>query len=149
MSVICPKHGEFSTKAMNLLNGCGCPVCRLSRLENEIRNKLIDNNINYIKQKRFKSWLGKQSLDFYLPDYNIAIECQGIQHFKNDKFYNHLEVIQERDLKKKRLCNENNVHLIYYVPEIYSQYMKDDDIFFTKSDILIEYIKSFNYNVNK
>ena len=39
------------------------------------------NKIEYEYQKRF-IWLGKQSLDFYLPKYNIAIECQGEQHFK-------------------------------------------------------------------
>lgn len=30
----------------------------------------------YIKEKN-----GQQTLDFYLPDYNIAIEYQGEQHF--------------------------------------------------------------------
>ena len=30
----------------------------------------------------FKNGKGYQSLDLYLPDFNIAIECQGIQHFK-------------------------------------------------------------------
>lgn len=38
-------------------------------------------NIKYERYKKF-SWLKKQNLDFYLPDYNIAIECQGIQHFE-------------------------------------------------------------------
>ena len=56
-------------------------------------------------QKRFKKWLGGQSLDFYLPDYNIGIECQGIQHFKNDKMYNKLEEVQNRDERKKKLCH--------------------------------------------
>ena len=40
------------------------------------------NEIIYIEQKKFKDWLGAQSLDFYLPEYNIAIECQGLQHYK-------------------------------------------------------------------
>ena len=46
----------------------------------EIRLFLSNENVKYIQQKRF-SWLGRQSLDFYLPDQNIAIECQGEQHF--------------------------------------------------------------------
>ena len=45
---------------------------------------LEKNNIVFIEQYREK-WLSKQSLDFYLPEYNIAIECQGMQHFKNER----------------------------------------------------------------
>ena len=44
-------------------------------------NFLKENNIEFETQKRFK-WLGGKSLDFYLPKYNIAIECQGLQHFR-------------------------------------------------------------------
>ena len=41
---------------------------------------LEDHGIEYVYQKRFP-WLGLLSLDFYLPEYNVAIECQGEQHF--------------------------------------------------------------------
>ncbi len=142
VTVICSKHGEFKIKAQSLLNGCGCQTCRLPKLENEVRNSLIDYNIGFIQQKRFKSWLGKQSLDFFIPSKNIAIECQGFQHFKNGKRYQKLNEVQERDRKKKQLCKENNVHLIYYVPEIFAEFMKDDDIFFTDVNNLMDYIKS-------
>ena len=37
---------------------------------------LNKKHIIFEKQKRF-NWLGRQSLDFYLPKYNIGIECQG------------------------------------------------------------------------
>ena len=39
-------------------------------------NIILNMNTN-IRPK----WLGKQSIDFFLPQYNIAIECQGKQHF--------------------------------------------------------------------
>ena len=142
VTVICSKHGEFKLKAQALLRGCGCPICKMPKLEKEIRNVLIENNIKYVHQKRFKGWLGKQSLDFYLPEYNIAIECQGMQHFKNERRYQDLEGVQERDKKKKKLCKENNVHLIYYVPEIFAEFMDKDDICFTDVNNLIDYIKS-------
>lgn len=144
--VICPKHGEFQIKALHLLLGSGCPMCKMPKLEIAVKNELISNHIVYEEQKRFKQWLGRQSLDFYIPEKNIGIECQGIQHFKNDRRYNKLDEVQERDLRKKQLCKDNNVHLIYYVPEFFSEYMSDDDIFFSKINDLIDYIQSYKPN---
>lgn len=141
--VCCPKHGEFKIKASLLLNGSGCQICKFSKLEKVVRNILLENNINYKAQKRFKKWLGTQSLDFYLPDYNIAIECQGLQHFKNERRYQNLKDIQERDKRKKKLCKENDIHLIYYVPSIFIRYMDKDDIYFSDVEELINYIKNF------
>lgn len=147
VTVTCPKHGEFQIRALGLLQGQGCPICKLPKLEVAVRNVLLENDIKHTSQKRFKKWLGGQSLDFYLPEQNIAIECQGIQHFKTERRYNNLEEVQERDARKKRLCKENNVHLIYYVPEIFAEYMKEDDVFFTNAEDLLQYIK--NYKTNK
>ena len=85
-------------------------------MENETNKILSELNIKYERQKRFK-WLGRQSLDFYLPKYNIAIECQGRQHFgevpdfKGTETY---EIIKQRDKKKKMLCEKNGVKLFYY-----------------------------------
>ena len=69
------------------MNKHGCPLCRKSKLEIEVENLLNTLNIRYEYQKQF-DWLNfakPQSLDFYLPDYNIAIECQGDTHFAHFK----------------------------------------------------------------
>lgn len=76
---------------------------------------LDEYNIKYERQKRF-DWLGRQSLDFYLPDFNIAIECQGEQHFKPIKHFGgeeRFKKVIERDNKKLKLCNENNIDIFY------------------------------------
>lgn len=53
------------------------------------------------------------SLDFYLPEYNVAIECQGEQHLiKGRNFTNVLQL--ENDLLKNKLCKENGVKLLYF-----------------------------------
>lgn len=141
IGIECPKHGIFwQTISNHVTKKAGCPICNESKLEKDTRNILIENNVFFETQKKFP-WLGRQSLDFYLPDYNIAIECQGIQHFKNERKYKNLEEIQERDIRKKHLCKENNVLLIYYVPEIFMEYMQSDDIYFINTDDLIKYIK--------
>ena len=97
----------------------GCVHCykkTISSLEDEIEELLIKNNINYQKQKKFK-WLGSQTLDFYLPEYNTAIECQGIQHFKPIEHFGgekeYFKIIH-RDEIKKHLCEENDVKLLYF-----------------------------------
>lgn len=65
-------------------------------------------------------WLGRQSLDFYLPKYNIAIECQGRQHFETVAFFggkNGYSYRLKRDLLKYNKCLSNKVKLMYYIPE--------------------------------
>jgi hypothetical protein len=118
--IICPIHGEFWQTPHMHLHGNGCPKCKQSHLEKDISNFLEKNCIKYEYQKRF-DWLGLQSLDFYLPDYNIAIECQGEQHFKPSNFGSKtitneesFKLTQERDSNKKRLCEENGIIILYY-----------------------------------
>jgi Zn finger protein HypA/HybF involved in hydrogenase expression len=69
----CKKCGhKFWQEAFSHLSGCGCPSCNESKLEKRVTQYLDERNINHEKQKKFE-WLGKQSLYFYLPDYNIVI----------------------------------------------------------------------------
>ena len=115
MCIICPKHGEFWQKPNDHLNGHGCPECNESKLEKEIEEYLKSENIKFEKQKKFE-WLGRQSLDFYLPEYNVAIECQGIQHFTDKTRFSH-DTFKERikrDKIKKELCDKNGINLIYF-----------------------------------
>jgi hypothetical protein len=61
--------------------------------------------------------LSKQSLDFYLPDYKIAIECQGVQHYnKNLLFWGaeYFDIITKRDLVKNNLCKQNDIDILYF-----------------------------------
>lgn len=115
------EHGIFITKPNDLICGHGCHRCIKSKLETEVETLLKNENIEYIPQKRF-DWLNRQSLDFFLPQYNIAIECQGIQHFKpinfknesNDICIQRFNAVINNDNKKKNLCEKNNVYLLYY-----------------------------------
>ena len=57
------------------------------------------------------------SLDFYLPKYNIAIECQGEQHFRPIDYFggNHeYDIICNRDKIKYNLCKEHGLSIIYF-----------------------------------
>lgn len=122
IAIICKKHGIFYQKPNYHLSGCGCPFCNKSKLEEEMKEFLEEKKISFIYQFR-NNFLGKQSLDFYLPDYNIGIECQGRQHFepidfggKGEKWAEkQLIESKERDNKKFELCKKQGIKLIYYL----------------------------------
>lgn len=114
--IICPIHGEFWQTPYKHLQGHGCHKCNSSHLENEIKLLLFENKVNFEEEKNF-DWLGLQRLDFYLPQYNIAIECQGEQHFKPFDFFGGKEEyakILKRDERKRKLCEEHGIILLYY-----------------------------------
>lgn len=116
IDIICKIHGIFQRTPDEHLQGCGCPYCSSSLIENEVRNILFTNKIQFEEQKKFE-WLEKQRLDFYIPSLNIAIECQGIQHFKPIKYFGGEKRLIEnknRDKRKNILCKENKIKLIYY-----------------------------------
>jgi hypothetical protein len=125
--ITCRKHGIFWQTPNEHLQGYGCPFCCDSKLEREVRTFLEENGINFVYEKKFEwlTFIGKMSIDFYIPDYNIAIECQGEQHFKPVRFggcseeiakHNFQETIK-RDIRKKELCEEHNIPLIYIKKE--------------------------------
>lgn len=149
--IICPEHGKFWQKAGHHLEGHGCYKCRISSLEKSVKETLVNYNIEFVQQHKF-DWLGRQSLDFYLPSYRIAIECQGVQHFQPVDFGKkgrkwaqlNLEIIQKNDLNKYKLCKYNHIQLLYYsldTPCESEIYVKN--IFFNLSE-LINYIQKDN-----
>ena len=102
---------------------------------------------NIIYQYHNKKILGKQSFDFYIPEYKIAIELQGEEHFipvrhsKNesdeDIKKNH-NIVKERDKRKYNIAKENNINLLYfsysnrkYIPEKYLDtiYLTENSLF--------------------
>ena len=142
--IICPIHGEFFTTPNNFLMGHSCPACKQSFLENEVRTFLELNNILFEQQKMF-NWLNLQRVDFYLPEYNIAIECQGGQHFKKIKWFGGQKKFlyqKKLDKNKKELCKEHNVKILYYTHENYNLFLGEQLI--KNTDKLLEEIKKYD-----
>jgi len=116
--IICPEHGEFWQIPSAHLRGQGCPDCKNSTLENEILLILNGMGISNERYSNIGGILGNQSVDFYLDKENVAIECQGIQHFIESSFFtNSLENEIERDLRKKEICEAHGIKLKYYIRE--------------------------------
>lgn len=114
--IICPEHGEFWQTPHTHLKGYGCNKCSESSLENKLRVILEKNNIKYDYRKHF-NWLGKQEIDFFIPDKNIGIECQGEQHYEPIDFFGGLKTfnkIEKNDIKKIEKCNDNEIKLLFF-----------------------------------
>lgn len=120
--VKCNKCGKYFkiTPHNHLTHKEGCPYCKMSKLEREIEKLLIENNIQYVYQKVFKWFIDGKSVkraDFYLPNENLVIECQGLEHFKTIDYFGGEIGYKKRvelDILKKRLCEEHGIKTIYY-----------------------------------
>ena len=139
MLIICPVHGGFwQTPHKHISGKNGCPECNISKLEEEIKNELERNSIKYISRYS-PEWLRLQHLDFYLPDYNVAIECQGNQHYEAREFFggeDEFKNIVNRDTKKAQLCKENGIKLLYFTH--YPNINEEGNIYKNKDKLLEE-----------
>ena len=137
--IICHKHGEFFQSPVSHLSGSGCPKCNSSKLETRVAEILNKNNIKFEAQKRF-DFLGRKSLDFYLPEYNIAVECQGGQHFLAVEHFGGEKGLNYRiknDFDKYITCKKNNITILYFADE--ASYIPDGVI--TDEKVLLQTIK--------
>lgn len=127
LDILCKIHNIFKQSGNDHLQGKGCPICKESKGEKKIREYLIKNNIKYIQEYKFKDCKNVQSLpfDFYLPDYNVCIEYDGIQHFKPINRFggeNGYFKLKFNDNIKTHYCFNMNIKLIRikYTEDIYS-----------------------------
>lgn len=104
----CDKHKNFSihvgiahnrTMEDRYKSGCICPICnppeiQTSKIELIIQSILDRNHINYIHV------IKPLEVDFYIPEYNLCIECNGsfwhstIKHTKNYHHKKYLKVLE-------------------------------------------------------
>lgn len=148
VEIICPIHGAFyQTPHNHISSKSGCPICKNSHLENEVACLLTGNNIEYYQQYKFV-WLRYKSqlvLDFYLPYYNVAIECQGAQHFEPYEYFdgiNGYNVIHERDIQKLKLCKEHGINILYYSNLREYDTFLENTVYHNK-EVLIQVINNF------
>lgn len=116
IEIYCKVHKKyFWKKVVDHLGGSGCPYCSESKGERLVSKFLDENNIKYVRQytvgdnNRFR-------YDFYLPDHNVLIEYNGVQHYHytdyfhkdNEGFMNQLV----RDTYKREIAKAWKIKLI-------------------------------------
>ena len=118
IKIICKEHGEFKQQPTDHATGSGCPRCKESNGETLIASGLIDLNIKFETEKKFKCCISKFNrplrFDFYLPDYNMCIEYDGPQHFKMSTYFGKeaFENTQNNDKIKNEFCRDNGIKLL-------------------------------------
>lgn len=112
--LVCKKHGEFKvTPDDHIHKQAGCPLCSESKGEQKIRMFLDLNSIKYNKNYRLAN--SRFMYDFYLPEMNILIEYDGLQHFKPVEFFGGekaFKIQKKSDKEKDHLAKINNIPLI-------------------------------------
>jgi len=113
MCDVCNKTYDISFNLFHLRKMNDITLCcncndpknnNVSEFENKVCSFLDEYNINYIKNNR-KILNGKE-LDIFIPDLNIAIECNGL--------YWHSELYKEKNYHKNKLenCKKLNIELL-------------------------------------
>lgn len=108
---------EFMVRPNNFLQGRRCPKCKRSRGEATVERVLINMGIDYTPQVKFDNLSDKNKLsyDFYIPQYNLLIEYQGIQHYKPVQVFGGESSYAKQkmhDKLKREYAEENNFKLL-------------------------------------
>lgn len=142
---------QIANSVNNFLQSGYFFICRKcmhqsSQAEEFINNFLYNFGYTYERQYRFDDCKDNKLLpfDFYLPDFNIAIEYDGEQHYfpVNFGYYNEdimiekFDTTKKHDIIKNKYCKANKIKLIripYYKIDEY------EDIGYFLWDKLIRY----------
>lgn len=124
VKIICNKCGLiFKITPSAHIQGEGCSFCNFSKGEIVIKSYLENNNIEFIQQYKFEECKDKRPLpfDFYIQQYNLCIEYDGLGHFQkvdyygkctNDKLQKNFKYVQKHDKIKTEYCKNNNINLL-------------------------------------
>lgn len=121
---LCDCGEEYLTNKDTILfnhkNRCSKCTKSISRLELLCRQVLNQEKLEYVREKTFSDCVNKYSsrklrFDFYLPQFNACIECDGEQHFRNNGYYKNMDEFYYRkslDEQKTEYCSTHNIPLL-------------------------------------
>lgn len=108
-----------NVKPTALLRSGYCPKCdkKDSKGEQIIQNWLEEHSISFIAQKYFKEWdIGIHYFDFYLPELNLIIEYNGVQHYEYNPYFHHSKenfiYRKQKDEIKKEKCLSEGINYL-------------------------------------
>jgi very-short-patch-repair endonuclease/Zn finger protein HypA/HybF involved in hydrogenase expression len=125
---------EFNQEAGSHLSGSGCPF-HTNKTELLVY-QWLNTEYKDVKKEHIFNDLPNSRFDFYMPEYNLVIEVDGIQHFKQVSNWGDPKIAQQKDKYKMDYCLANGISVVRILQE---------DIFNDMYDWQIElkkYIKS-------
>lgn len=110
---------------------CGCN--NRSKYEEWTEEILKEHNIEFYSEYRFTDCRNHYPLpfDFYLPKYNICIECQGQQHYEPYDRFGGLEGFERRkqnDKIKREYCENHGIFLLEIIYKLRSKQKIEKEI---------------------
>ena len=113
--ITCPEHGDFEQVAYYHTHGNGCPTCGVEHTtyKSAPEYEIIDfiKSLGIVNVKHGSRPLGFE-LDIFLPDYNIAIEYNGLYwHSSNNILYD--KEMSTHHLNKTLQCEKNGIRLFH------------------------------------
>lgn len=143
IEVTCPDCGnkkkiKISSVYRNKSIGCICGD-GFSYPEKFMFNVLTQLDVEFITQlsRTVFKWCKDYRYDIYIPKYNMIIETNGLQHYKETSFKMSLQETQENDKFKKELALNNGIkHYIVIDCRI-------SDVDFIKENILKSKLNKF------
>ena len=110
----CGYVNQVSIKS--LISGVKCNRCQGG---DSYPNKLMkavleDIGVEYIREYSPK-WVSPKRYDFYIPEKDLILEMNGLQHEANTSFNgrkSYAEEVKKNDLYKKQKAEENNIDVI-------------------------------------
>lgn len=124
LNIECPNGHLFHSTLDSFRNGRKCPICDRTKScgEDKIVETLEKYNLLFEREYIIKECQFYTNLpfDFYLVEYNILIEFDGVQHYKPIDFggkgyeyaLNSFIDTKIRDTIKNIYCRDNNIRLI-------------------------------------
>lgn len=105
----------FEQASSNHRKGVGCPSCN-NKTEGLVYGWLQSNYSNVDREVIFED-LPNARFDFYLEDYDLVIELDGAQHFRQVANWDSPESTQAKDKAKMDFCLANNISMIRLLQE--------------------------------
>ena len=137
----CEEIGDLRSLNQVVQHGYVCHYCSDKKsIPNKFMVELLKiMNIDFKSEKTFKWSEGKQ-YDFYIPNLNMIIEMNGIQHYEESPRGRSLKEEQENDVYKKELALNNNVENYIVIDCRYSTFE------WLKKNVIKELDNIFNLN---
>ena len=99
-----------------IAKGHGCAKCASSKGNRDIDHYLSERRLNFIREQRFESCRFKNPLpfDFYLPEFKVLIEFDGVQHFSVVDYWGGEKGLEDRKMRdqiKNNWAKKNKMRL--------------------------------------
>jgi very-short-patch-repair endonuclease len=128
VEIICPYHGSFKQTMASHVKGKGCKLCKDSKMERAFRLLMMENQIIAESEWKFDNLISNKKcplrFDFYLPDYNTCVECDGPQHHHwvpGIQTKEQFKRLKYHDQMKNEYCRKNGIKLIRLTKEDFAK----------------------------